>query len=205
MTAELTQIFNLLKQQKIDQDILRVNQERGQGDGRLDKRVTLFDHISDEAIIELQRQADDEIGEMEVINNVLENQSRQIALAVSELASIRQASVPVYSMVHERLRIQGEETEKMAEILTDFTKHYDQIVEATKIYQADPEACGQLDITILEDDNEHIPDILASLRDSLVIVESIAQVKDQKRPKEWAMLTKELIIGRKSRRIWMLI
>lgn len=175
LTAELTQIFNLLKQQKIDQDILRVNQERGQGDGRLDKRVTLFDHISDEAIIELQRQADDEIGEMEVINNVLENQSRQIALAVSELASIRQASVPVYSMVHERLRIQGEETEKMAEILTDFTKHYDQIVEATKIYQADPEACGQLDITILEDDNEHIPDILASLRDSLVIVESIAK------------------------------
>ncbi|KAG1249865.1 hypothetical protein G6F68_013106 [Rhizopus microsporus] len=181
LTIELTNIFNLLKQRTIDKDILKVNKERGQGDGRVEKKVTLFDHISDEAIIELQRQADDEIGEMEMINNVLENQSRNIALAVSELASMREATLitPLeepLSFAHEKLRIQGRETEKMAEILTDFTKHYDQIVEATKIYQSSPEACDDLDITILEEDNEHIPDILGSLRDSLAIVQSIAQV-----------------------------
>ncbi|KAG0744986.1 hypothetical protein G6F62_003714 [Rhizopus arrhizus] len=180
-TNKLTNIFNLLKQRTIDKDILKVNKERGQGDGRVEKKVTLFDHISDEAIIELQRQADDEIGEMEMINNVLENQSRNIALAVSELASMREATLitPLeepLSFAHEKLRIQGRETEKMAEILTDFTKHYDQIVEATKIYQSSPEACDDLDITILEEDNEHIPDILGSLRDSLAIVQSIAQV-----------------------------
>ncbi|EIE89275.1 hypothetical protein RO3G_13986 [Rhizopus delemar RA 99-880] len=176
LTIELTNIFNLLKQRTIDKDILKVNKERGQGDGRVEKKVTLFDHISDEAIIELQRQADDEIGEMEMINNVLENQSRNIALAVSELASMREATLitPLeepLSFAHEKLRIQGRETEKMAEILTDFTKHYDQIVEATKIYQSSPEACDDLDITILEEDNEHIPDILVQQEQMKVLDE----------------------------------
>ncbi|KAG1052616.1 hypothetical protein G6F46_004628 [Rhizopus delemar] len=175
-TNKLTNIFNLLKQRTIDKDILKVNKERGQGDGRVEKKVTLFDHISDEAIIELQRQADDEIGEMEMINNVLENQSRNIALAVSELASMREATLitPLeepLSFAHEKLRIQGRETEKMAEILTDFTKHYDQIVEATKIYQSSPEACDDLDITILEEDNEHIPDILVQQEQMKVLDE----------------------------------
>lgn len=46
----------------IDKDILKVNQERGENQ----TVVTLFDYISDQEIIELQRQADDEIGEIEV-------------------------------------------------------------------------------------------------------------------------------------------
>lgn len=46
----------------IDKDILKVNAERG----GTQNEVTLFDYISDQEIIELQRQADDEIGEIEV-------------------------------------------------------------------------------------------------------------------------------------------
>lgn len=52
----------MLKNCVIDKDILKVNQERGGNQNE----VTLFDYISDQEIIELQRQADDEIGEIEV-------------------------------------------------------------------------------------------------------------------------------------------
>ncbi|KAG2228815.1 hypothetical protein INT48_006019, partial [Thamnidium elegans] len=62
LTIELTNIFNLLKECTIDKDILKVNEERG---GESQNEVTLFDYISDQEIIELQRLADDEIGEIE--------------------------------------------------------------------------------------------------------------------------------------------
>lgn len=62
LTIELTNIFNLLKECTIDKDILKVNEERG---GKSQNEVTLFDYISDQEIIELQRLADDEIGEIE--------------------------------------------------------------------------------------------------------------------------------------------
>ncbi|KAG1180417.1 hypothetical protein G6F70_001485 [Rhizopus microsporus] len=185
LTIELTTIFNLLKQRTIDKDILRVNRERDPGTNDMGEQVTLFDYISDEAIIELQRQADDEIGEMEVINNLLENQSKNISLTISELSSLREAAMIIpldeatTAFSHEKLKIQEDEIAKMADILTSLTNHYDQLGEATRLYHSDPEACGELDITVLEDDHEHIPNILDSLRDSLDVVESIAQIQDR--------------------------
>lgn len=68
LTIELTQIFNLLKKCAIDKDILKVNQEilgRVEAD-ETQEYTCLFDYISDQDIIDLQRQADDEIGEIEV-------------------------------------------------------------------------------------------------------------------------------------------
>ncbi|ORE22736.1 autophagy- protein 17 [Rhizopus azygosporus] len=185
LTIELTTIFNLLKQRTIDKDILRVNRERDPGTNDMGEQVTLFDYISDEAIIELQRQADDEIGEMEVINNLLENQSKNISLTISELSSLREAAMIIpldeatTAFSHEKLKIQEDEIAKMADILTSLTNHYDQLGEATRLYHSDPEACGELDITVLEDDHEHIPNILDSLRDSLDVVESIAQIEER--------------------------
>jgi hypothetical protein len=41
------------------------------------------------------------------------------------------------------------------------------------LYQSDPEGREQMDITVLENDHEHIPSILEDLRNSLDIVESI--------------------------------
>ncbi|PHZ14518.1 uncharacterized protein RHIMIDRAFT_249475 [Rhizopus microsporus ATCC 52813] len=182
LTIELTTIFNLLKQRTIDKDILRVNRERDPGTNDMGEQVTLFDYISDEAIIELQRQADDEIGEMEIINNLLENQSKNISLTISELSSLREAAMIIpldeatTAFSHEKLKIQEDEIAKMADILTSLTNHYDQLGEATRLYHSDPEACGELDITVLEDDHGHIPNILDNLRDSLDVVETIAQV-----------------------------
>lgn len=76
MTIELTNIFNLLKKCAIDADILQVNKERAIAAGEKieedrEKITTLFDYISDQEIIELQRQADDEIGEIEVRNSLV--------------------------------------------------------------------------------------------------------------------------------------
>lgn len=64
MTIELTTIFDLLKKCTIDKDILKVNAERF-GSEQQDY-TCLFDYISDQEIIELQRQADDEISYIEV-------------------------------------------------------------------------------------------------------------------------------------------
>ncbi|ORE09366.1 hypothetical protein BCV72DRAFT_302785 [Rhizopus microsporus var. microsporus] len=185
LTIELTTIFNLLKQRTIDKDILRVNRERDPGTNDMGEQVTLFDYISDEAIIELQRQADDEIGEMEIINNLLENQSKNISLTISELSSLREAAMIIpldeatTAFSHEKLKIQEDEIAKMADILTSLTNHYDQLGEATRLYHSDPEACGELDITVLEDDHGHIPNILDNLRDSLDVVETIAQIEER--------------------------
>lgn len=76
MTIELTNIFNLLKKCAIDADILQVNKERATAAGEKieedrEKITTLFDYISDQEIIELQRQADDEIGEIEVRSSLV--------------------------------------------------------------------------------------------------------------------------------------
>lgn len=52
----------------VDKDILKVNQEiLGPSEADKTQQYTcLFDYISDQDIIDLQRQADDEIGEIEV-------------------------------------------------------------------------------------------------------------------------------------------
>jgi hypothetical protein len=63
LSIELATIFDLLKQCTVDADIVSVNNEH---DKKMESPVTLFDYISDQAIIELQRQADDEIGDIEV-------------------------------------------------------------------------------------------------------------------------------------------
>lgn len=63
LSIELATIFDLLKQCTVDADIVSVNNEH---DRKMESPVTLFDYISDQAIIELQRQADDEIGDIEV-------------------------------------------------------------------------------------------------------------------------------------------
>ncbi|KAG2194590.1 hypothetical protein INT46_008546 [Mucor plumbeus] len=183
LTIELTQIFNLLKKCAIDKDILKVNQEilgRVEAD-ETQEYTCLFDYISDQDIIDLQRQADDEIGEIESVSNAMQNQSKLITAFLTEIMKLRKAALSIsldeetedYS--NEKIQIQEDEISNMAEILTSLTNHYDQLGDATRLYQSDPDGRSQLDITVLEDDHEHIPNILDDLRQSLDIVESVSQ------------------------------
>ncbi|KAF1797554.1 autophagy-related protein 17 [Mucor lusitanicus] len=183
LTIELTQIFNHLKKCMVDKDILKVNQEiLGPSEADETQQYTcLFDYISDQDIIDLQRQADDEIGEIETVSNVMQNQSKLISTFLMDIARARKAalSVPLdeetVAYSSERIQIQEDEISNMAEILTSLTKHYDQLGEATRLYQSDPDGRNHMDITVLEDDHEHIPNILEDLRHSLDIVESVSQ------------------------------
>ncbi|KAI8636260.1 autophagy-related protein 17 [Parasitella parasitica] len=183
LTIELTQIFNLLKKCMVDKDILKVNQEiLGQAEAEETHEYTcLFDYISDQDIIDLQRQADDEIGEIESVSNAMQHQSKLISIFLADIAKARKASLTLsldeetaaYSS--EKIQTQEDEVSNMADILTSLTNHYDQLGEATRLYQSDPDGRGQLDITVLEDDHEHIPNILEDLKHSLDIVESVSQ------------------------------
>lgn len=136
---ELTHIFNLLKQAKIDTDILQVNQERlGSTDAEQQQYHTLFDYISDQEIIELQQQADDEIGEIETISNALENQTKSVNTFITEMIYLRKHALTISldetttSYSSEKIQIQEDEISTMADILTSLTNHYDQLGEATR-------------------------------------------------------------------------
>jgi hypothetical protein len=134
LTIELTHIFNLLKQAKIDPDILRVNQERlGSTEFH-----TLFDYISDQEIIELQQQADDQIGEIETISNTLQNQTKAVGAFIAEMVKLRKHALTISlddttaAYASEKIQIQEDQISTMADILTSLTNHYDQLGEATR-------------------------------------------------------------------------
>ncbi|KAI8365892.1 autophagy-related protein 17 [Choanephora cucurbitarum] len=180
LTIELTNVFDLLKQCEVDPDILRVNEERKP---TIDQQQysCLFDYISDQEIIELQRQADDEIGEIETVSNSLENQQKLLSAFISNTAKARIKALvisldePAAFYSGEKIQTQEEIISSMAEILTSLTNHYDQSGEAARIYQSDPDGRIDLDITVLRDDHEHIPTILEKLKSSLDAVESISE------------------------------
>ncbi|KAG2208313.1 hypothetical protein INT47_006169 [Mucor saturninus] len=177
LTIELTTIFQLLKNCVIDKDILKVNAERG----GTQNEVTLFDYISDQEIIELQRQADDEIGEIETIHNSLQNQTRNLSSVIQELQLARENALSISlgesisGFANEKIQLQEEESLKMADILTSLMKHYDQVQEATRISQLGPEGCEQLDITVLKTDDDHLPNITEELKIGLDVVISISE------------------------------
>lgn len=126
----------MLKQAKIDPDILQVNQERL---GSTEEQYhTLFDYISDQEIIELQRQADDEIGEIETISNTLQNQTKSVSVFIAEMVKLRKHALTISlnettaAYASEKIQIQEDEISTMADILTSLTNHYDQLGEATR-------------------------------------------------------------------------
>ncbi|KAI8997355.1 autophagy-related protein 17 [Pilobolus umbonatus] len=182
LSIELGGIFDVLKKCTVDKDILAVNKERGHSivDIADNEEVTLFDYISDQAITEIQRQAYDEIGEIESISAVLDNLIKSISSVISETALLRENAIvisldePVSLFSDDKLQIQEDQIARMADILTSLTNHYRQLGEATRLYQSDPEGGEQLNITVLQDDHDHIPSILEDLRDSLDEVKSIS-------------------------------
>ncbi|KAL1933741.1 hypothetical protein VTP01DRAFT_7831 [Rhizomucor pusillus] len=177
-SIELQTIFDNLKSCKIDEDILRVNQEID-ASSTSKKLSTLFDYIDDKAVFELQKQADDEIGEIENLYASLTTTSKSLSSTITELAALQEAATSIslgdssVALTNDKTHVQEEEISKMAEILTALTNHYDQLGEATRLCQTDPDAEDSLDIRILQGDNTRIPDILDDLQDSLEVVETI--------------------------------
>ncbi|KAI8093818.1 autophagy-related protein 17 [Halteromyces radiatus] len=178
VSFDLQSIFGLLRSCEIDPGILELNQQTGQ---KQDQVVTLFDYIQDQAVLELQQHADEELGKIEMLCSSVETLSKQLSNQINELAAMRDNALSISldestaNFANAKTHVQETEMTAMADILTGLTNHYDQLGEATRICQANPETCEELDITVLQDDHERLPDILNDLRDSLDIVASVSE------------------------------
>ncbi|KAI8143855.1 autophagy-related protein 17 [Fennellomyces sp. T-0311] len=172
VTLDLQNIFRVLENCNIDEGILKFNNEQR-------KQTTLFDYIDHHSVLELRKQADDEISEIENLCSSLMSTAKTLSNTISELASLQEAALTISldesasSFSTEKTQIRESITTKMAEILTSLTNHYDQLGEATRLCQSDPDA--QLDISVLQRDHDQLPIILEELEESLDFVESITE------------------------------
>ncbi|OAD73367.1 hypothetical protein PHYBLDRAFT_78240 [Phycomyces blakesleeanus NRRL 1555(-)] len=207
VSMELTTIFEMLKDYSVDEAILKENHKRANqfqsgmeasGVSPISQNTTLFNYIDDQAVLELQRQTDDEIGEIENVCSSLIAMTNTLSAAMGELEILQESALSISldegasNFANEKTQIQEDEISKMADILTSLTNHYDQLGEATRLCQSEPEACKQLDISVLQDDHDHVPDILEDLRESLEIVESVSE-ETRVRMKVYLSVQKELI------------
>ncbi|KAI8340476.1 autophagy-related protein 17 [Chlamydoabsidia padenii] len=174
VSFELESIFGLLRSSVIDPGILQLN-------NNTQPVVTLFDYIHDQAVLELQQNADDELGQVEMLCSSVEALSKQLANHISDLAAMQENALSISldqstaNFANAKTQVQETEMTTMASILTDLTNHYDQLGDATRYCQTHPDACDKMDITVLLDDHNDLSDILNSLRDSLDIVDSVSE------------------------------
>ncbi|CAO3636028.1 unnamed protein product [Cunninghamella blakesleeana] len=199
VSFDLQFIFDLLRSCVIDKGILEFNQptnNKNDTENVQQNRATLFDYIQDQAVLELQQHADDEIGQVEMLCSSMETLSKQLLARISDLATMQENALsvsldePTATFINEKAHIQETEMANMADILTSLTNHYDQLGEATRICQANPE--NELDITVLLDDHDHLPDILNDLHESLYIVSSVNE-EIQVRMQIYSTIQKDLI------------
>ncbi|KAI7859162.1 autophagy-related protein 17 [Circinella umbellata] len=172
VSLDLQNIFQVLEKCHIDEGILKYNNEQG-------KQTTLFDYIDHQSVLELQKLADDEIGEIENLGSSLMSTAKTLSNTIAELASLQEAALSISldestsAFSDTKAHIREDIISKMAEILTSLTNHYDQLGEATRLCQSDPDT--QLDISVLQRDHDQVPIILEELDESLDIVESISE------------------------------
>ena len=156
MSFDLQEIFATLRSSEIDPNILQLSHAPDTLPSHAKR--TLFDYIQDEAVLEFQQLADDEIGKVEVrikrikkrkqddksdfflqiLCSSLENSEKQLSTKISELASMLETAVSISlddstaNFVSTKTQIQESEMATMADILNSLTNHYDQLGEATR-------------------------------------------------------------------------
>ncbi|KAI7869477.1 autophagy-related protein 17 [Spinellus fusiger] len=191
LSMELTSVFHTLKHYTVDSAILQESGLRSMEKSQATKdsqmyssalqHTTLFHYIDDQAVLELQRQADDEIGEVENHCTSLATMTHALSTSIAELESLQDTAISISldedasHFASEKAQLQEDEISKMADILTSLTNHYDQLGEATRLCQSDPQAFQHIDISVLQDDHAHVPEILQDLRESLEMVDSISE------------------------------
>ncbi|CAO3613178.1 unnamed protein product [Cunninghamella echinulata] len=178
LIMKIQNIKSIIKERESTFGILQFNQPTNNNNSQ-QIATTLFDYIQDQAVLELQQSADEEIGQVEMLCSSMETLSKQLSSRISELATMQENALsvsldePTANFINEKTHIQESEMANMADILTSLTNHYDQLGDATRICQANPDACNELDITVLLDDHDHLPDILNDLHESLYVVASV--------------------------------
>ncbi|ORX43554.1 hypothetical protein DM01DRAFT_1198529 [Hesseltinella vesiculosa] len=179
VSFELQEIFGTLRKTNIDPHILRLNHPTVHL--QQEERSTLFDYIQDQAVLELQQLADDEIGKAEVLCNSLELIEKNLSTKINELASMLEAAVSISlddttaSFVNAKTQFQEGEMAAMADILNSLTNHYDQLGEALRLWRSNLDTRQHLDISVLQEDHDRLPDIVEDLRDSFDVVKSVKE------------------------------
>ncbi|CAO3678021.1 unnamed protein product [Umbelopsis vinacea] len=185
LSMAVQQTFDSLKKQRIDPEILRVNlnylntqagAQHSQREPYTDRK-SLFDYIDDQAVLDLQQQTDDEISAVEALRSSLQGMAKSLYGSVQSLIIAQKSMNPkqfnetAFDFVIAKKGGQEAEITHMAGILTSLTNHYDQVGDAMKVFQSSP--TEYLDISVLQDDHNHVPDIIENLQASLQEVESI--------------------------------
>ncbi|KAG2177347.1 hypothetical protein INT43_008004 [Umbelopsis isabellina] len=179
LSMAVQQTFDSLKKHYIDPEILEVNKKYTK-EHNIDlntsrnsymERKTLFDYIDDQAVLDLQQQTDDEISAVEV------GMAKSLSNTTQSLQNTQKAILAKYftqnasSFVIDKKEGQEHALSQMADILNSLLQHYAQVGEAMKVLQANPNEL--LDIKVLQDDHDHLPDIIDSLQAYLQEVEDI--------------------------------
>ncbi|KAM3582700.1 hypothetical protein VKS41_005341 [Umbelopsis sp. WA50703] len=139
------------------------------------ERKTLFDYIDDQAVLDLQQQTDDEISAVEELRATLQGMAKALSNSTQSLQNTQKAILAKYfnqsasSFVIDKKETQENALSQMADILNSLLQHYAQVGEAMKVLQANPNE--PLDIKVLQDDHDHLPDIIESLQAYLQEVE----------------------------------
>ncbi|KAI9288587.1 autophagy-related protein 17 [Umbelopsis sp. AD052] len=187
LSLAVQQTFDSLKNSTIDPDILRVNlnylkthtSDQLSKNEIYTKKKSLFDYIDDQAVLDLQQKTDDEISAVEALRSTMQGMAKSLYTSVQSLITaqksfnMKRLEETASDFAVAKKSAQEAEITHMADILTSLTNHYDQVGSAMKVFQSKPSE--YLDISVLQDDHDHVPDIIENLQTSLQEVENIRE------------------------------
>ncbi|KAG2181739.1 hypothetical protein INT44_008554 [Umbelopsis vinacea] len=193
LSLAVQQTFDSLKKSTIDPDILRVNlnylkthtSDQLSKNEIYTKKKSLFDYIDDQAVLDLQQKTDDEISAVEALRSTMQGMAKSLYTSVQSLITaqksfnMKRLEETASDFAVAKKGAQEAEITHMADILTSLTNHYDQVGSAMKytfvsrVFSTITFQIHNCLISVLQDDHDHVPDIIENLQTSLQEVENI--------------------------------
>ncbi|GBC05122.1 hypothetical protein RclHR1_06040013 [Rhizophagus clarus] len=144
---------------------------------KVEEKITLYDYVEEQSVQELKDKTREEISAIVNYHNnslkLIEHIKNHL-IQFNEMLETNTISFEesVIEFSRDKCDILDKETRSMAEILVALAKHYDQVAAALKTCQSNTE---RLDISVLKEDTDYIPTIVADLQESLQKIESTCE------------------------------
>ncbi|CCA68796.1 hypothetical protein PIIN_02658 [Serendipita indica DSM 11827] len=139
------------------------------------KWKTLRSFVDEKAVEEAIERMDEDRNALE---DLIESTSSQTQVLSDEILAIRNAlptrSPSVVSSVHDLLKSQESDLERMAQLLMDVTHHFDQMESALADFDAG-EVLGEDDMEVLEGDTAELPSIIEETEAGLRRIENVSK------------------------------
>ncbi|KAL1920480.1 uncharacterized protein VTP21DRAFT_857 [Calcarisporiella thermophila] len=173
-------ILEKLKKRKVDEKFLQ-NRIINSSDGKIEspnssRESTLFDFVDEHSVHELRERTVTELKEIHKLSNQNDAVAQSLILHLDQFRS----SMVGNSMsledsglkfAKEKMLMQMQETNAMAEVLMYLTKHYDKLHEALRNIKVNNYHSERIDIANLERGVDELPAIIKELEESLRIIE----------------------------------